>query len=179
MRAQGTNGARPSGSADRTLWQRSQKIEASPDEAGRFLDLAGFADHRLDDDDSERVAALLALDPIAAEDVAAARRLAGVELSAVDERVIARAAALAEEPNELALVIAIPPRRHRHAWREAASWSSLAAAIVLACWLGFDLGSGLPSALLPFAHSVGDASLSEFLDPSPPTFRDFGDGWRT
>jgi anti-sigma factor RsiW len=177
MRARGTSGARPPGSADWTLWQRCQEVEASPDEGGRFLDLAGFADHRLDDDDSERVAALLASDPDAAEDVAAARRLAGATLPDVDERVIASAAALADAPGDIALIIAFPPPRHQRGWRGAANWSSLAAAIAFACWLGFDLGSGVPSALL--GHAGGDSSLSEFLDPSPPPFRDFGEGWRT
>jgi len=176
MRAQGTSSARPPGSADRTLWQRCQEVEASPDESGRFLDLAGFADHRLDHDDSERVAALLASDPAAAEDVAAARSLAGATLPEVDERVIARAAALADEPGDIVAVIAFPPPR-RQRWRGAANWSSLAAGIAFACWIGFDLGSGVPSALL--GHSGGDSSLSEFLDPSPPPFRDFGEGWRT
>jgi hypothetical protein len=177
MRARGTSGARPPGSADRTLWQRCQEVEASPDESGRFLDLAGFADHRLDDDDNERVAALLAGDFDAAEDVAAARSLAGTMLPDVDERMIARATALADEPGDVALIIAFPPPRHQRGWRGAANWSSLAAAIAFACWFGFDLGAGLPSALL--GHSGGDPSLSEFLDPSPPPFRDFGEGGRT
>jgi hypothetical protein len=176
MRARGTSSARPPGSADRMLWQRCQDVGASPDESGRFLDLASFADNRLDDDDSERIAALLAGDPVAAEDVAAARSLAEATLPDVDERVIARAVALADEPGDIALIIAFPPPRRRH-WRDAANWSSLAAAIAFACWIGFDLGSGVPSALL--GHSGSDSSLSEFLDPSPPPFRDFGEGSRT
>jgi hypothetical protein len=176
MRARGTNGARPPVSADRTLWQRCREVEATPDESGRFLDLAGFADNRLDEDESERVATLLKSDPDAAEDVKAARSLAGATLPDVDERVITRATALANEPGEGALVITFPlsPRRR---WRDAANWSSLAAGIAFACWIGFDLGSGIPSALL--GHSGNDSSLSEFLDPSPPPFRDFGEGWRT
>src|SRR5580704_6253409 len=120
MRARGTSSARPPGSADRMLWQRCQDVGASPDESGRFLDLAGFTDNRLDDDDSERIAALLASDPVAAEDVAAARSLAGATLPDVDERMIARAVALAE-PSDLAAVIAFPPPRGRR-WRDAANW---------------------------------------------------------
>ncbi|HEV2301909.1 MAG TPA: hypothetical protein VGR91_10110, partial [Stellaceae bacterium] len=57
--------------ADRALWRRSLATEAPPDEAEHFLDLAAFADDRLDDDERERVAALLT--PEAAADVAAAR----------------------------------------------------------------------------------------------------------
>ena len=48
MRAQETSGV-PS---DREVWRRSQELEATPDEAGDLLDLAAFADSRLDDDET-------------------------------------------------------------------------------------------------------------------------------
>ena len=50
MRAQGTSGA-PS---DREVWRRSQDAEATPDETSYLLDLAAFADNRLDDDETAR-----------------------------------------------------------------------------------------------------------------------------
>ena len=45
--------------SDCGLWQRCRTTEAPPDEAARFLDLAAFADDRLDADDKERVAELM------------------------------------------------------------------------------------------------------------------------
>ena len=61
---------------DLDLWQRCRMIDAPEDEAARFLDLAAFADSRLEPDEQDRVAALLAADPAAAADVGAAKRLA-------------------------------------------------------------------------------------------------------
>ena len=169
MRAKGSNGAGP----DRELWSRSQGMEATPDEAERFLDLAAFADGRLDDDDTARIAALIARDADAAGDVAVARALAGVATTSADERVFARAAALIGEPGASAMVIAFPPRQDiRRPWYSAATWSGLAAAIVCAGWLGFDLGSGLSSAP-PFGHSADEVSASEVLESAPLLPRDF------
>src|ERR1700722_20938615 len=76
MRARETSGTRP---ADRELWRRSQETDAAPDEAEQLLDLAAFADNRLDDDDeTTRIAELVARDGDAAADVAAAQVLDGV-----------------------------------------------------------------------------------------------------
>jgi anti-sigma factor RsiW len=179
MRAKGTNGAQPPGPPDRELWRRSQAIETKLDEAQRFLDLAAFADGRLDDDDTARVAALIAHDPDAAADVAAARALAGIATTSADERVFLRAVALVDEPaggsGPSAQVIAFPPRqRIVRPWYSAATWSGLAAAIVCAGWLGFDLGSGL-SGFASVGRAPDDQSASEFLDPAPLLLRDFTD----
>src|SRR5207247_32149 len=74
----GSEGARDQavGLPDAALLRRSRMVEMTPDEAERYLDLAGFADGRLDPDDCERVAEWLAGDPAAAGDIAAARALA-------------------------------------------------------------------------------------------------------
>ena len=37
---------------DRALWQQSRLTDAAPDEAERLIDLAAFADGRLDEDDA-------------------------------------------------------------------------------------------------------------------------------
>ena len=177
MRAKGTDGARPSKLPDRELWRRSQVNEATLDEAERFLDLAAFADNRLDDDETERVAALIARDADAAADVAAARALAKT-VPIADEILIARAAALIES-GPIALVIAFPRRQAAPIpWYAAASWSSLAAAVVLAGWFGFDLGSGISGFPPPLGRADG-ATASELLDPAPPLVRDFVEGWQT
>ena len=60
-------------SSDRALWRRSCLTDAPEDEASRFLDLAAFADGLLEPDERDRIAALLAGDPVATDDVAAAR----------------------------------------------------------------------------------------------------------
>ena len=62
--------------ADRILWQRSRTIEAVEDEGARYLDMAAFAEGRLDPDERERVAEWLRSRPDAAGDIAAARALA-------------------------------------------------------------------------------------------------------
>jgi hypothetical protein len=172
MRAQETSGARP---PDREVWRRSQEIEATLDEAGWLLDLAAFAEHRLDDDDDARVAALIARDSDAAADVAAARVLTDTAMVATDEQIALRATALVGGDRSEAQLIAFPMRRPMmRPWYSAATWSSLAAAIALAGWLGFDLGNGL-SGTLPIGRSADEASVSELIDPAPLLLRDFTD----
>jgi hypothetical protein len=174
MRAKRTSGTRPPGPTDRDVWRRSQEIEAPADEAERLLDFAAFADNRLDDDDNARVAALLASNADAADDVAAARLLADATMEAAAPEIILRAASLVgEEPAE-ARVIAFPTRQAMaRPWFSAARWSGLAAAVVLAGWLGFNLGSGLPG-VVPAGHTADEVSAGELFDPAPPLIlRDF------
>jgi hypothetical protein len=168
MRAQGTSGA----PADREVWRRSQEMEATPDKASYLLDLAAFADNRLDDDETAWIAALIERNADAAKDIAAARTLAGATMLAADVGIMARAEALVGEARSEAELIAFPVRPPEvRPWYSAATWSGLAAAIVLAGWLGFDIGSGI-SASPVFSRSADDASASELLDPSP-LLRDF------
>jgi hypothetical protein len=163
MRAQGTSGA----PADREVWRRSQDMEATLDEASYLLDLAAFADNRLDDDETARIAAMIARDTDAAEDIAAARTLAGAAMLAADAGTLARAEALVGEGRPEAVLIAFPARPPVvRPWYSAATWSGLAAAVVLAGWLGFDLGSGISNGPV-FSRPADDMSASELLDPTP------------
>lgn len=180
MRAKGTSGAPPPGLSDREIWRRSREIEASLDETEHLLDLAAYADNRLDEDDAARIAALLARDLAAADDVAAARLVADAAMTAAAPAaapaIIERAALLVGEERGEARVI--PFRTHppmARPWYGAATWSSLAAAMVLAGWLGFNLGSGLSSAP-PFGRGIDEASASDLLDPAPLLLRDFTEG---
>src|SRR5580704_12302736 len=176
MRARGTRGPLPPGTTDRALWERSQNTEAPSEETERFLDLAGFVDRCLDEDDRERVAALIARDPDAAADAAAASALTAAVMPAVSEAMIARAAALLDPPTTHGEVVSFPiPQIRRQAWRGPATWSSLAAAVVLAGWLGFDLGSDLPG-ITSTVRSYDEASASELLDPAPLLLRDLTEG---
>ena len=73
MRTDEERKGRPDAASDRRLWQRCRVVDAPEDEAGRFLDLAAFADGLIDVDEQDRVAAWLAGDTDAAADVSAAR----------------------------------------------------------------------------------------------------------
>jgi anti-sigma factor RsiW len=149
-------------------------VEATPDEASELLDLAAFADNRLDDDETARIAVLIARYAELADDIAAARTLAGATMLAADAGIVARAEALVGNVQPEAELIAFPTRPPVvRPWYSAATWSGLAAAIVLAGWLGFDLGSGMSTSPV-FSRSADDASASELLDPSP-LMRDFTD----
>src|SRR5262245_53327958 len=105
MRAQGSNGARPPGPSDRDVWRRSQETDASRDEAEYLMDLAAFADNRLDPDDAARVEALIVGNADAAADVAATRVLAGTAIAAADPTMIGRAEALVGEGRPEAVLI--------------------------------------------------------------------------
>ena len=174
MPAKGSSGRRRPDPQDRDLWRRSQASDAPQNETERFLDLAAFADNRLDEEETARIAELVARDPGAASDVAVARALAKA-VPIVDENVVSRAAALVAEKNSVALVVTFPvrPQAISRPWYSAVGWSGLAAAIVLAGWLGFDLGSGVDRAL-PLSPSA-----SEIPDSALPLVRDFTEGWQT
>jgi hypothetical protein len=62
-------------------------------------------------------------------------------------------------------------------WYRAASWSGLAAAMVLAGWLGFDLGSGLSDSPI-FSRPSDDLASGELLDAAPLMVRDFNESSR-
>jgi anti-sigma factor RsiW len=151
-------------------------MDAAEDEAARFLDLAAFADGSLDPEEQERVEAMLAPDPEAAGDVRAARELAGAApTSAGLEQIIARAAALAPVTGE---VVPFAPRRGGRLVSVLAQWGSIAAAIVLAGWLGFSMGSDASLALRD--RPPNDTGLfPEFFDPATGLLRDLGEGLRT
>ncbi len=167
-------------SPDRALWQRCRMTDVPEDEAARFLDLAAFAEGCLETDEHDRVAAALANDPAAAADVAAAQALAGGIDEAPDglDRVITRALAILPSiPAAPGRVVPFaPPRQHRRILHALTRWGSLAAAIAIASWLGFAMGSDTSLAL---SQTGTDASLlPELLDPGTGFLRDFGEGLR-
>ena len=168
-------------SPDHALWQRSRTTDAPADEAARFVDLAGFADGLLDPDERERVADFLTTDPTAAADVAAAHALAGGvdERPAGFERIVARACALVPDPQfSTARVIAFAPRPRR-VLHGLAQWGSLAAAILVASWLGFSMGSDTSLALSHPGLSSDTSVMPELFDPGTGFLRDFGENLRS
>jgi anti-sigma factor RsiW len=167
--------------ADRRLWQRCRTIDADEDEAARFLDLAAYADGLLDIEERERVAAVLAGDPQAAADVRAAQALADPERAAVGlERIIARAGAISPSTDSVTgKIVPLAPRRGRRLLQISAQWGSLAAAIVLAGWLGFAMGSDTSLALSDHRQPGDTGMLPELFDPGTGLLRDLGEGLRT
>jgi anti-sigma factor RsiW len=173
---------------DVALWRRSGETDAAPDEAERFLDLAGFVDGQLDPDDHDRVAALLAADATAADDVAAASMLGRMAIhekplpaNELSPEMLARACALSATDTHTAQIVAFPVRRReRSVLQGMARWGSLAAAMAVAGWLGFTLGMDTSQSL---THGVGqtteDSFLREILDPSTGFLRDLTEDTQT
>jgi hypothetical protein len=173
---------------ERSLWRRCQSADAPLDEAARFLDLAAFAEGLLDEEEHDRVAADLAADPVATADVAAALALSrGLAAPPAEAgRIITRASALVSEaPSEPEPGLVLPFHAlpaHRRILQGLAQWASLAAAIAVASWLGFAMGSGASLDLSQPGHQspVGvDSLLPEVLDPATGFLRDLGEGQQT
>jgi hypothetical protein len=168
----------------RSLWQRCRTMDAPEDETGRFLDLAAFADGTLADDEYDRVAALVADDPIARVDVAAARALSagGIPLPGRIEPIIERAIGLPADMSERRHAAASPHLAGRQILHAVAQWGSLAAAIAFAGWLGFSMGSDASLTLIQPGQSnqiSDDNPLPELLDPPTDFLRDLGTGQQT
>jgi len=167
----------PSGLTDPALWRASCSTDIAEDEAERYLDLAGYADGSLDPDDRERVAEWLAADPVAAGDIAAARRLAAsaAGLEPIAGRAIARACALVDggaAPG--GIVVPFAPRyRSRPTLHRMAGWGSLVAAMAVASWLGFTLGVDTSRSFVQIQQAGDNGGfLQELLDPATDPARD-------
>jgi anti-sigma factor RsiW len=171
----------PSPAADRRLWQRCRTMDAEEDEAARFLDLAAYADGLLDIEERERIAALLAADPEAAADVGAACGLAAAEPTSVGlERIVARASAISRDTGSVGRkVVPLAPRQRGRLLQISAQWGSLAAAVALAGWLGFAMGSDTSRALSEHGQPSDTGLVPELFDPGPNFLRDLGEGMRT
>ena len=165
--------------ADRALWLRSQATDAPDDEAGRFLDLAAFADGRLEGEETERIAALIAADPEAASDVVTARvPLPKFTDGAAIERVIARACGLVmyPAPERGRVLLFARPNLRRGAVRGVAEWASLAAALAMVGWFGFAMGS---DASLALGQPSQPSFLTQLIDPDTGVLHDFSAELRT
>lgn len=167
--------------AERELWRRGAAAEIAEDEAERFLDLAGFADGRLDPDEHDRIAERLARDPEAAADVTAARDLTahGRVGETAPAHLVARACALIEDRPSARVIPFSRRYRPEPTVSGVARWAGLAAALVVASWLGFDLGSMTSSAFAPVVQPPEDSLVRDMLEPSSGFVRDLTEGTRT
>jgi anti-sigma factor RsiW len=170
--------------AGHDLWQRCRASEVPEGDTERFLDLAAMADGTLDEEEHERIAERLALDPVARADVATARAhgVGGIAMPGGIEAIIERAIAILDEaaPDPIVTAAALP--RGRAMLQTVAQWGSLAAAIAFASWLGFAMGTGV-SETMTQPRSVSqisdENSMPELLDPSTGFLRDLGMGQQT
>jgi len=180
MRTSQERGQQPDSVSDRLLWQQCRQIDVPEDEAARFLDLAAFADGVLDAEENERVAALLVGDPNAAADVLAARSAISLNHTPAElDRVVTRAVTIlpaAASPG--GRVIPFVPRPRHRLIQHVAQWGSIAAAIAVASWLGFSMGSDASLALSTPRQS-SESSLPDLFDPASGFLRDLGEGLRT
>jgi anti-sigma factor RsiW len=180
------SGGRSEGLPERAVWQLSRDADAPEDDETRFLDLAGYADGLLDDDERERITALVAGDAAAADDIAAARSLTSETAAlnvVVADAIIARAQSLhpaAAAPKAAQIIQFRSTRRFRGGWQAAANWASLAAALLVASWLGFTLGTDASRDLGEIGQSSDDSVLlRELFDPSTGLLRDVTEGIHT
>jgi anti-sigma factor RsiW len=169
----------PDGLSDAELWRRSRVVDVAEDEAERFLDLAGYADGRLGPDERERVAERLASDPVAADDVAAARVV--FTPKTLSEPATARACALVGGSRPSGDTVIPFPFQRRYAPRlyGVARWGSLVAAMVVASWLGFALGMDTSLSFAQLRQTGDDSFLGELVDPSTDFMRDVTEGTQT
>jgi hypothetical protein len=167
--------------SDRELWQRCRLADASEDENIRLLDLAAFAEGGMDPDEHDRIAAFLVDDRDAAADVSAARAAANVGISpAAIERIVARASALRPPASARAgQILRFPRPQQRFLLHGLAQWGSLAAAIAMAAWLGFTMGSDASLALRQPTVSGQDATVIELFDPATGFLHDLPAGVQT
>jgi hypothetical protein len=75
--------------------------------------------------------------------------------------------------------VLVYPQWSRRIVRDLAQWGSLAAAIALASWLGFAIGSDASLALSTPRQPSDGSLLPELFDPAPGFLRDLGAGVRT
>ena len=179
--AGGTGGEPPVEAADRALWQRSVTAETVEDEAERFLDLAGFADGRLDADERDRIADRLAQDPEVGADVMAARALAsnGGTSETLPAHLVDRACALVDEPERGQIILFPGLRLSSPTLPGIARWASLAAAVMVASWLGFALGTDFSVYFGQTYQASDDGFLRDMLDPPTAFLRDLTPGSQT
>jgi anti-sigma factor RsiW len=176
--------AEPQAVSDRAVWRRCTELEVAEDEAERFLDLAAFAEDRLDDDERDRVAERVVHDPNAGADVAAARQLARTAAppGPVPEHVAARACALiGDAAPERGRIVPFPRLRPRlpASAQRMVRWASLAAAMLVASWVGFALGTDSSGLFGQGGQAADEGFLREFLEPSAGFLRDLTGGAQT
>jgi len=157
---------------DAALWQRwrLQAHSAAGDAAA--LDLAAYAESRLDEAQAEPVEAWLFANPEALAELSAVRAAAVEPLPQAPEAMIARAAALVAPA--AATVVPFRPRHAapRPSWRMAIAWSGMAASLMATSLVGFTIGNNAYLTFVGTDQPVAESTLHELLDPPSAIFGD-------
>jgi hypothetical protein len=129
---------------DRLMWQRWRAGANATSAAPDALQLAAYAEGRLDETDAEAVENFLAAYPDALNEIVAAR--AAIETPAIgaSDDIIAKACALVPMRETV-----VPLRRPAVRWHNALAWGSIAASLVAASFVGFTAGSDAYRTLAP------------------------------
>ena len=91
---------------------------------------------------------------------------------------IARACSILPE-SEPGEVVLLARWRSRRLVQSLAQWGSIAAALAVASWLGFAMGTDTTAALTQFRPPSDAGLIPELFDPASGFLRDLGDGLRT
>lgn len=160
--------AEPMNSPEETaLWQRWRLLARAPaGEPPDALMLAAYAEGRLGPTEMEAVEEWLCADADLAADIAIARSAMVGASPAVEESVVAHAAALV--PAEDGRVVVL--RRPSTGWPGVVRWSAMAASILLASVVGFALGNDTYVSLAGYQPAVFG---QELLDPPSGLFSGF------
>lgn len=147
------------------LWRRFRALETTaglpsataPDER-TTLDLAAYAEGRLDEAAAERVEAWLAAHPEALDDVGAVRSIGN---AVAPPHVIERAAALISNDRANAQIVPFRRPAARTDWRVHITRIAVAACLVLTGLVGFTFGTSVYGNLFP---SSSDSVSGELFD---------------
>ncbi len=157
-------------SDEAALWRRWRTAGATgtavPADPDPIL-LAAYAEDRLPPTAAEAVEDWLAANPLAAEDIIAARRALAMPLPAASHAVIGRAAALvgvADGVSVLAFRRPSPPPRH---WRDVVRIGAMAASVLVASFVGFAMGN---DTFITLAGRSATSLSLELLDPPTGLF---------
>lgn len=139
------------------LWRRFRAPDttASPgtamDDAAAALNLAAYADGRLDEAAADAIEAWLAAHPEALDDLAAVRS-AGDAIA--PQRIVDRAAALVSSNSTDGNIVPFPRPAVAYGWRVHMARIAVAACLVLTGLVGFTLGSSVYGNLFSSSDSV-------------------------
>ena len=157
---------------DAALWQRWRpEARAAAGEAAA-LDLAAYAEGRLDEAQAEPVEAWLFAHPDGLVELAAVRAAAVAPLPQATEAMIARAAALIAPA--AATVVPFRARRiaSRPSWRMAMAWGGIAASLLATSLVGFTIGNSAYLTFVGASPPAAESTLHELLDPPSAIFGD-------
>ena len=132
---------------ERLMWQRWRAGARAASPAPDALQLAAYAEGRLDETAAEAVENFLAAYPDALNDIAAARTAIETPAIGASDDIITKACALVPARNTRETVV--PFRGATVRWHSALAWGSIAASLMAASFVGFTAGSDAYRTLAP------------------------------